>query len=236
MEGNPQTSIPLPYLLHKGRMIIDSENEKVTLFALPFEDTPSVIWVQDFEGNILQEIPSGHFVISPGDYNNELGDLFNTSFADFSTFYFDNRKDSLYHYHSESNRLQPVFTLELEQEGILDLYTELPDYYLVMLYTTSDREELKYPELAIDKKTLRGAFVNFKLDMLGGIDPGFSYYFNRGYFISLISSEELGDKLRKVMATSNKLSSDVVKNIQQLQKRLVNEEDLVVLTGKLKNS
>ena len=236
MEGNPQHSIPLPYLVHKGRMRIDSENKKVTLFALPFEDTPSVIWEQDFEGHILQEIPSGHFVISPGDYNNEVGDLFNTSFIDFSTFYFDNRKDSLYHYNSASNRLEPVFTLELGKEGILDLYTELPGYYLVTLYTTSDREELKYPQLLVDKNTGRGAFVHFKLDMLGDIEPGPSYYFSRGYFIALISSDELKDKLETVMATPDKLTSEVAENIQKLQEELVNEEDLVILTGKLKRN
>lgn len=235
LEGNPQQPIPLAYLTHKGRMMVDAENEKITILALPFEDTPSVVWEQDFNGSIRQEIPAGDFVIAPGDYSNELGDLFNACYVDFSTFYLDNRKDSLYHYHPAANKLQPVFTMQFEKEDRLDLYGELPGYYLVMLYALPGHEEVEYPEILIDKKTLRGAFVRFKLDVLGNIDPAPSHSFSRGYFISLFTADELREELRKVLTHPGDLSHEMIENMKKLEGRLMNDEDLVMVTGKLKD-
>jgi hypothetical protein len=59
------------------------------MMALPFIDTPSAIWLQDFQGNILQEYPSTQFVIEPGDYSNEVNFAFNTPALAYSLFRVD---------------------------------------------------------------------------------------------------------------------------------------------------
>ena len=67
LKGNPLPTIPLPYLVHKGKFQIDVDKKEITILVLPFSDTKSVVWRQDFNGNLIQEVKSLSFVIDPGD-------------------------------------------------------------------------------------------------------------------------------------------------------------------------
>lgn len=113
-DGNPLRHIPLAYTAHKGNFHIHPNEEKLTMMVLPFADSPSVIWEQDFDGNVLQEISSSHFVIDPGDYSNEVKWSCTKKHSAFSLFHWMPENDTLYRYDREKNCLYPQFTLNFK--------------------------------------------------------------------------------------------------------------------------
>ena len=74
LDGQPQKHIPLAYITHKGRFVINDEKKTVTVMCIPFQGTPTaLIWTQDFEGNIIQEYPvSDQFMLIPSTYDYEV--------------------------------------------------------------------------------------------------------------------------------------------------------------------
>jgi len=241
LNGNVQKSIPLAYKVHKGKFRVDSRIKEVLLTVLPFPDSPSVVWKQDFEGNIIQEVPTGHLTVRP-DYSNEVNASFNTSQVDFSLFHWDPVPDTLYHYHENTNTLNPEFTLKFKDEIIQHGYVELPNHYLVSVtknFTTTQTlggtliTADEPSQILIDKKTLRGCFVKFELDMLGGIAEW--PWFNRGYYIANKYPHELKEKLAGVLEKSENISDETLEKIQRLHDSINEEDDNnIILIGKLK--
>lgn len=234
-EGNSVGHIPLPYVVHKGRFIIHPEKETLTMMVLPFLDTPSVVWEQDFKGKILQEIPSGQFVIQPSDYSNEIRESLNASKIDFSLVYWVPTKDTLYHYQTESNHLQPRFTLHFNNEVIRHNYIELPNHYLVWLIDQAAWSEMpRFSKILVDKKTMRGCYVDFKLDMLGNIDGPNKISFSRGYFTAIMDSYALKEQLEKALSQPDKLNPEMRKKIKILNDSITEDDNNIVFIGKLK--
>ncbi|MCD7932028.1 MAG: 6-bladed beta-propeller [Tannerellaceae bacterium] len=237
LQGNPQKHIPLPYVTYKGKFQIDLINRKVLIRALPFEDSPAAIWVQDFEGTILQEIPTGHFLISPSDYSNEVEAESNTENNEYHLSYWgiEPRPDTLYHYQSDKNDLKPIFTMDFTKSNLMHTFKELPDQYLVILYPYSGGLiPPRYPKVLIDKKTLRGSYIDFKFDMLGDIDGPNYLAFNRGYCISSMDSADLMEQLRSVIQKPHNITPEVLEEVRKLYGNLTEDDNSIILIGKLK--
>jgi hypothetical protein len=237
LKGKALQHIPLSYLTHKGRFIIHPETETLTMMALPFKDTPSVAWIQDFKGNVLQEIPAGQFVINPGDYSNEVWESLNTANLDFSILRWDYVTDTLYHYLPRENRLQPNFTLDFNGATILlHNYIELSGYYLTWLYTQVAwwGEMPRFPKILIDKKTLRGCYVNIKWNMLGNIDGPTKLSFSRGYFTANMEPYKLKEQLEKAISQPEKLTPEMLQKLNTLNNSLTDDDNNILFIGKLK--
>ena len=236
MEGNPLQHIPLSYTTHKGRFIIDPETETLTMMALPFIDTPFVIWEQDFEGNVLKEIPSGQFVINPGDYSNEIWESLNTDNIDFSICRWDYVTDTLYHYQVKENKLIPKFTLSFQENKTIHDYIELPDYYLTWLYTQVawGGEMPRFPKILVDKKTLRGCYVDIKWNMLGNIDGPNKLSFSRGYFTANMEPYKLKEQLEKALSKPEKLTPEMRQKLKNLNNNITDDDNNIIFIGKLK--
>ncbi len=235
LEGNAIDHIPLSYVVHKGRFIVHQEKETITMIALPFLDTPSVVWEQDFKGNVLQEIPSDQFVIKPSDYSNEIWESLNTSQIDFSLVHWVPTRDTLYHYETERNCLQPRFTIHFNEEVIRHNYIELPNHYLVWLIDQAAWSEMpRFSKILVDKKTMRGCYVDFKLDMLGNIDGPNNISFSRGYFTAIMDSYALKEQLVKALTQPDKLNPEMLKKIKDLNNSITEDDNNIVFIGKLK--
>ncbi|MCD8178293.1 MAG: 6-bladed beta-propeller [Tannerellaceae bacterium] len=235
-EGKPQKHIPLAYLTHKARFIIDKEKETLLIMALPFADTPSVIWLQDFQGNVLQEIPAGQFTIIPSDYCNEVWESLNTDQTDFSIFYAVQKQDSLYHYDIKTNQLIPKFTIDFKNDFIEHFYIELPNHYLTWWYTQHSWGTVmpRFPKIIIEKESLKGLYVDFRFDMLGYI-PGPNWIsFSRGYFTAIMDPDDLKEQLEKALLKSDRLDPDVVKRMKDLNDNIGEDDNNIVFIGKLK--
>ncbi|WP_187117293.1 6-bladed beta-propeller [Parabacteroides bouchesdurhonensis] len=238
LEGNPLQHIPFSFPVHKGRFQIDAKKKELTMTAVPFIDTPFVVWRQDFEGNILQSINAGHFVIDPGDYSNDVNHSQNTSLLDFSLFHWDPIMDSIYHYSERDNVLKPVFTVKWKDENVLrHIYTELSSHYFIRLVgggASWDGTVPRYPLIIVDKNSLQGCYANLKFDMLGNIDGPSWLTFNRGYCITNMFPYELKEQLEKALSKSDKMTPEMKEKLIKLNNSLTEDDNNVLFIGKLK--
>jgi hypothetical protein len=235
-EGKPQKHIPLAYRISRGRFLIDTEKETLLIMAKSHSDFPSIIWVQDFSGNIIREIPSSRFVEHEPGGLVPINGASNTA-IDLTLDYFSIRLDTFYHYQTESNQLQPVFTVNFGANMIKHRYLELPDHYLVRLFPDVNfigADKPRVPTIIIDKKTLRGTYVRFKYDMLGNIDGQKWLSFDQGYCISNLYPYELKEQLEEVLANPELLTSGMKKRITELNNNIAEEDNNILLIGKFK--
>jgi hypothetical protein len=229
LQGKALTHIPLPYTVYKGRMKINTAARTLVMHVLPFSDTPCVVWKQDFDGNVLQSVPAGQFVIDPSDYSNEV---FSASCGNDLTYYYLARwaakTDSLYHYSETGNTLSPAFTVQLIDEEERHDYMELPAHYLI--YMSADRPD--FTKALVDKRTLKGAFFRLRIDMLGDI-PGDMIVFDNGYGIANMHPSDLKEQLETALAREN-LSAGMRQKLTELNAGITDNDNNIVLIGKLK--
>ncbi|WP_233202169.1 6-bladed beta-propeller [Parabacteroides provencensis] len=238
LEGKPLQHIPFPFPVHKGRFRINAKKKELTMMALPFIDTPFVVWRQDFEGNILQSINAGHFVIDPGDYSNDVNYSQNTSLLDFSLFHWGPIMDSIYHYNEQGNVLEPVFTVKWKDQNIVRHdYAELPTHYFIRLIgegASWDGTVPRSPLIIVDKNSLQGCYANLKFNMLGNIDGPSYVTFNRGYCIANMFPYELKEQLEKALSKSEKMTPEMKDKLMKLNNSLTEDDNNVLFIGKLK--
>ncbi|WP_455761504.1 6-bladed beta-propeller [Phocaeicola coprophilus] len=183
-QGNSIGTIPLAYLIHKGRIHVDYDRQRVTVVQLSltrnFYDggNPSPpLWVQDLEGNIVHENRAPQLALSGGGYGPEV--LYHEvtgNDAVFSIARTASDSDSLYVYRMNSNRLSPRFTTDFGSEIPHHAYVDFGDYYLTYIWGSNTDPATMHmftgtvvKRLFVDKRTLRGAFYKLENDYLGGI-------------------------------------------------------------------
>lgn len=240
LQGEDLKPIPLAFNIGKGRFRINNEENHVSVFTLPFNNDIPIYWEQDFDGNVLRKIASDNFIISPPDYSNELN-LFqnteNTGSIDLSFFHWVPKPDTLYHYKEHMNSLSPVFTVKFKDEIIQHDYIELPNHYFIRLIHPSYQSmhpSYQYTYILIDKRTLKGSYVRLKIDALGNI-PGAKWIeMNRGYYIANMYAHELKEQLSKVKI--NNFSSEIQNIVQQLINNIGEDDNNIILVGKLKQN
>ncbi|MDR1201298.1 MAG: 6-bladed beta-propeller [Tannerellaceae bacterium] len=238
LEGNPLKHIRLPFRVPKGRFMVDEEKQELLMTALPFPDTPLAVWIQDFQGNIIRGIDSKPFIINPPDYSNEVNVAFNTGEIDYTLFYWVPTQDSLYHYNKQDNRLFPAFTAKWANDEIIRHgYTELPNHYITLLVRQSATisSTPRHPRIIVDKNTLRGCYINLKYNMLGNIDGPTWCDFTRGYFIASFYPYELKEQLGNALSRPERLTPEMKDKLQKLNKSITEDDNNILLIGKLKN-
>jgi hypothetical protein len=239
LEGNPQRHIPLAqfeelpdrYNTHMG-FRFDEEYKLLSVAHVPFSSEEPAFWVQDLEGHLIQWLPGKHLATRM-DFSNTLGNAQNTSANDYCIgYWFDERVDSLYHYDEKGNRMKPVFTANLDCISRFHKYIELPGYYYIYM---GDYGGVVYNNVyvLIDKQTLRGSYVRFKLDMLGNIGTGQWLDFTRGYYVRCTHPAILQEQWQGSDDFSE-LPPNMAKFMRYLQTHDVEDMNNVVLIGKLK--
>ena len=242
LKGNPQPSIPLCLRVPKGQFKVDTKKSEVTVTTLPFQGTPAVVWIQDFEGKRKNFIPALHLMV-PRDFSNEVFMDKNTS--DYSvmlmTIVPSPRVDSLYHYNSQQNRLEARFTVSYPNKEEIPWhgYTEYPRHFVgdvsvpvqVSANTWSGSRPAKY---IVDKQTLHGNYFRLYNDFLGTKKMQIWPSFANGYYINNMEPAQLKETLEKELAWKD-LPNDVRKRIQTLVKSLDEGGNNVVLFAKMKD-
>ncbi|MDR1258847.1 MAG: 6-bladed beta-propeller [Tannerellaceae bacterium] len=233
LEGNIQGQIRLAYNAPKGRLVVNTSKKEVIIMALPFKDgIPSVIWKQDFDGNIIQEVPAAQYAVEP-DFSNEVDRGLNTGYMDFSIFKWGAAADSLYHYDEDKNELNPVFTVRFPGEPLMHEYIELPGCYLVRMIP--EGRPASYPLIYVDKNTLKGAFIRLNVDFLGGIrgsdwiDFRNGYYITNNYAYSL--KEEIENKLKDQDVDANSRE-----RLELINNSITEDSNNIFFIGRLKTA
>lgn len=230
LKGNAQPYIPLAHETTKGKFYVDDQKKLLYVANMPFSDTASTFWIQDFEGKLIKEIIAGHLKIVPPDFSNDINVSMNTEEIDYSVFHWKNTVDTLYHYNEADNRLAPSFTVNFKDNPILHDYIELPDYYLIRLIEIES--DYRYIYGLIDKKTLKGNYIKLKLDMLGNIDAPAWAIFERGLYTANIYAYYLQGQCDRLSDLSS-LPSGIAKYIQQNDCEDLNN---IILIGRLKKN
>lgn len=232
LQGNAQQHIPLAKQVKKGKFHIDTEKKRVYMAALCFEKTEPAFYIQDFEGNIIQELPSNHLASQVMDFSNEVYSEQNTSALDYSMFWWgQDRLDSLYHYDEATNRMVPKFSTNLNSIDNMHNYIELPNYYLVSRFQPNPPKSML---AMIDKQTLKGSYVRLILDMMGDIDVTNTGFVD-GYYTLNIPPFYLQKQWMDWQDLSA-LPAGVSKFIKYIQTEDAEDMNNVVLIGKLKQS
>ena len=232
-EGNACSHITLPFEVGKTRIRFSQDGERIYFAHQAQSEEEPAYWIQDLQGNILQELRAGHLASLP-DFSNELSTRMNNPQLDYAVGYFyDERVDTLYHYSEEANRMMPVFTTNLDCISSFHEYIELPDYYCIFVNGYFGEGWRGYA--LIDKHTLKGSYVRFKLDMLGDIDIPRGNMIDHGYYKTCIHPYVLQEQWMKKGEISG-LPDGIARFVKYLQTHDVEEMNNVVLIGKLKQS
>lgn len=247
LQGHVRPSIPLnnpdekPWKLPKSVFHVDGDKQEVTVFTLPWENNPRMVWVQDFQGRVLKEQAPTPFNLT-NTYSYEIHHNYNTPHFDFSLLDFAPQKeDTLYHYESATNRLLPAFTLDFP-EGKIQIHDhqELPTCFIgtimgrmeeVGFTTTETRDHIDF---IVDKRTLRGGRCHVYNDFWGNIPVYWMDESRHGYYARNLSPAMLKEELKAAL-----LRSDLTPSIRQKVSRLVESIDVerdnnYLMIGKLK--
>jgi hypothetical protein len=238
LKGEPLKAIPLPHRVPKGKFMVNTKDQTVTVMLLPFSNIPTVVWRQDFSGNVINSIPSGHLSLRP-DFSNEVHSNKNTNAFDCSVFTFAPRTDSVYHYNSTKGQLDAKFTLDFKSKPLkMHWYEELPNHFLG---TTSVPKQIsentsvgsEFKHFLIDKQSLKGAFYNLYNDYLGDIPLSWVSFY-AGYYVWNIEPGDLIDILTKQLEENGDMSKKDRKKLTELLRSINENENNYVFYGKLK--
>ena len=243
LKGKYLSSIPLPTLVPKGVFAVDTRNQRLIVGMLPFDqiEGASIVWQQDFEGNVLHRVDAKPYAITP-DYSNEVEQGLNLPDGtfDFSLFLWTATHDTLYHFLPEADRLAPVFTLQQPSEPIQHGYKELPHYFLTDITTAIEQVAMGSQVsdrvcALVDKQTLKGAYVRFLNDLIGNIVvKGAIFCFQKGYFAYTMEPGNLLDCLDTALSHSDRLSTEERTRLEQLRDEIDPDANNYLFVGKIK--
>ena len=247
LQGHVQPSIPLnnpdekPWKLPKSVFHVDGDKQEVTVFTLPWENNPRMVWIQDFQGRVLKKQAPTPFNLT-NTYSYEIHHNYNTPHFDFSLLDFAPQKeDTLYHYESATNRLLPVFTLDFP-EGKIQIHDhqELPTCIVgtligrmeeVGLTTTETRGHIDF---IVDKRTLRGGRYQVYNDFLGNIPAYWMDKSHHGYYARNLSPAMLKEELGAALLR-NDLTPAIRQKVSHLLESIdVERDNNYLMIGKLK--
>ncbi len=239
LQGNFIEKISLPYMVPKGVMKIDTKSERVSVVKLPWgEDDSPTVWVQDFNGKVLQGNRAKHLDVWP-DYSSEVF-CERMKFGDRNNFYFSSaiaRVDSLYQYFSTENRCIPIFSTAFTGEVPFHSYYEFSNHYLVKVLL----EDKFYPDnldycVFVDKSTLRGGLLELSLDMLGGVQLPLNYKIVSDFenFIYYIEPGMLLSSLEEMLQYKRNLSQKEIDEITDFMHSISEDDNNYLLLGKWK--
>lgn len=241
-DGSYLSSIPLPTMVPKGVFTVDAAKQTVTVGMLPFSsiEGASVVWQQDFEGNVLHRIDAAPYAVVP-DFSNEVANTDNTPGTfDFNIFQWGGKKDTLYHYLPDENRLQPVFALDMPGDPIQHGYYELADCYLADVTLELGQSQYgtyvsKRATIMVDKKTGKGACVEFVNDLAGNLPVNYAcFLFNKGYYVQSFEPGELALRLEEAIAQPGDASKQQIEEWTKLKDSINENDNAYLFVGKLK--
>ena len=233
--GEYLTEIPLGYY-KTNEFLLNPKDETLLVTCRPHqrrEEGIPWIWKQDFQGNILQELPKRAYIRTDWskfwlwNRNDEI------VFFDFNL---PGRKDTLFHYDLRNNRLKPNFTANFGSEIPNHQYEDTSDFYLVSLL--NDPGMGVYLNITkrflIDKKTLKGAYVDIVLDGYGDFSITYQWtYFNNSYFTLGLEPHQVAETCEKLLAHPENLTLEEKQNLQGLLDGITEDDNAFILYGKL---
>ena len=254
LKGNylPDEVIRFGEIVHKSQIWVDYDKKNVVVVTLPFSAnvnsnfaiSKNVCWVQNREDDIVHRIPVNHYGLI-GDYSNALVARRNVDAISFSISevpMLRTRPDTLYHYDAVKNIITPCFTIDHvvseNQSACTVLYETSRSYWAqVTLYPnnlSSSVSSVRLPafNVCVSKKDGNVRRIDRFTDPLLGLSHLF-LMMNNGYICISYDPLELMDAFDKVL-TQTDLESDVRKRATDLRNSLHENDNDILIIGKLK--
>lgn len=236
--------IPFPHKAIIPSFIVNAEDSTLLVTHVPMEQSPVVLWKQDFRGNILQQINPGRFRSEKGFFVLGLDEFyFRKSQGRITLNILQNPavNDSLYYYDEHTNLLRPYFAVNFSGEAPDHWIFETSDYYMVTI-NGNNREDITpgyhngpQKRIIIDKKTGRGAYAHVVLDGYGNIPiTKQRFYMWSDYFTLGLSPEWVAEMAEKALAHPEYLKPEEKERLQALLDGITEEDNSFVLYGKIK--
>ena len=247
LKGEYEKSIPLnkkyeKLRVPKGVFKVDSKKNQIAVCLLPFDFLDVVAWVQDMDGNFIHEIPAGHFKVRP-DFSNEMLANRSTEQLDLniSTF-FELRKDTLYHYDTENNKMLPQFTIDFGGKDIpMHTYFELPRHFMGIVSASKEVaegtvESVDEKAFIVDKETLKCSYYQVYNDYLGDIPLGIyiGWACRDGYYAANLEPAAFTEQLEKVLKENTAMDNDMRKKLETLKASIDEDDNNYILFAKLR--
>lgn len=255
VNGAFVSSIPLAYKrIMNPSYVVNWIDRTVWVVNVPINRVNSIVWLQDFEGNIIQEIPAIHYQRPPylpvgkerwSAGNDMVRVLTNTSHIAVDLFQSEFGrivKDSVWRYDQSKNKLIPCFTINFENNDNIphNWVDEWENYYLITLLEEPTPISGGYSvapsrRFLVDKKSLRGASVHVVLDALGNfpIDQE-RIKFDNGYFWYNIEPWALREKLQAILTHPENLSAEKKIYLKTLFDSISEDDNNYIFLGRLK--
>ena len=241
-DGTFEKAIPLhakyPRLYApKGIFQVDAENNRIAVVSLPFKNLPHVAWVQDMEGNRMQEIPIAHLKLEPNSSNEVRGSKATDALSFHISPFFELRQDSLYHWDMQQQKLIPRFTIDFGEKPIpLHVYYELPLYYFAEISGTKQMTEDSYVSdreryFMVDKATLCGSFCHIYNDYLCD-EPSDWVIGRNGYFIENVAPDVLKKRIETFLQASPDLNEARRQRLLALKDSISENDNNYIIYGK----
>jgi hypothetical protein len=240
LDNESMPDIPLAYQQTKFQAHVD--NDVVTVLAMPFQvkdkEPNPIAFQQTTDGKIIKEYRgSKHLVINPVNekgqfvgFNSEISSSHNAGAHDMFTLTHGNAAyDTLYHYNTTDNTLEPKYVASFMGEKHGSWSRELKSHFWTIVFGN----KYKGRKVIVNKKTLKSDFFHLKNDYYGNIELRKFYMSNNGYFVAGIQAIQLMEKFKEALGNPD-LDADVKKKIEKELARLNENDNEVLFIGKMK--
>lgn len=225
VNGNYIKDIPLAFTQRKFKAFFSSDSI-ITVLSMPFQNDSAICFQQTLDGRLIQKIAPPSYLISQS-FDGEVFTNYSTTDFDF----FNTATDTLYHYNTVKNILEPKFALDFgEGKKPVSVSRELPGYYYSWISWIIGEDRISR-QILVDKKTLDAKYFILKNDFFGGIDA--SPIFSNGYFINNIAAITLKTQLEKVI-TNKDLTDQMKQKLIDLNNSLKQDDNNIIFWGRLK--
>ena len=220
--------------INKGRMFLSSDASILSLVHLCFRDagdkftganvqlqnpdSVQYVYVEEIASNMKNQ--EG---IRVG-FNDEIWSYRNS--ADFP--FMMTHTDTLYHYNSQTNKIQAAFTMSMDPDKKGDsffIFNEWPHHYFVTIVGEGGRNIL------VDKEQPVGYEVEFVNDFMGNLE--FYPQTQDGYFFQNWEPAELREALEEALASGN-CPDDQKEKLKAFMQTLHDNDNNLLFLGKLK--
>jgi len=223
VSGNHLKDFPLVYTQRKFKAFFSSDSI-ITVLSMPFESDSAICYQQTFNGKLIQKISPPSYLINQSfdgevftNYLTPEYDLYNTA------------SDTLYHYNTEKNALEPKFAKDFGDKKYISVSREIPCYYYFSYYN----QETGSKKILVDKETLDANYFNLKNDFFGNIDA--SPIFSNGYFINNVAAITLKKQIEKALNKKD-LSENERQKLVNFNNNLKQDDNNIIFYGRLKNN
>jgi hypothetical protein len=220
VAGNKLKDIPLAFTQRKFKAFFS--DSVITVLSMPFPGDSAICFQQDFKGRVIKKVTPPSYMFNKSfdgevftNYLTPEYDLYNTA------------SDTLYHYNTVKNKLEPKFAKDFGEKKQITASRELPGYF----FFWTRGEDKKSRMILVNKKNLDAKYFRLKNDFFGNIDA--SPVFSSGYFINSVAAISLKKQIESALKNKDLNETDR-KKLEEFNSNLNYDDNNVIFYGKLK--